>query len=259
MLKKIFYLAIFLILIFNIVFITSKSSFGVSYLDFYSGRMRNLENESTENNTSPVLSNPKMTPVKGDIDTEFLFSVHYRDLDSNEPIYIIIMIDEAFYNLILNQGEKSFNGTYIYKTKLTEGEHTFSFMASDEFHSIQTENFTTPLIKKSEKTSRDSFIEEWGYLLLGLLLVVPLIVIYIIFIIWKPKKNLEQSDDSSETSKKRSMYIPQQGHNSDRIKKQHRKMEINYEPITEYHCYKCDSVINNTMKRCPECGEELSF
>ena len=66
----------------------------------------------------PELINPKMTPTKGDTETEFTFSVIYSQPDDIQPDSIQVVIDGTAYNLSYS------NGRYEYVTKLIEVEHT---------------------------------------------------------------------------------------------------------------------------------------
>ena len=45
------------------------------------------------------LSNPNMTPLDGDTETEFTFSVHYYNANNETPIFIQVVIDNIVYDL----------------------------------------------------------------------------------------------------------------------------------------------------------------
>lgn len=105
-------------------------------------------------NNAPVLSNPKMTPSEGDIETEFIFTVHYFDNDGDAPSSIKVVIDGSEYNMTLNAGQFSSNGIYNYLIKLSEGNHTYYFTASDGIETVSTETFTTSLNEIPEKPDK---------------------------------------------------------------------------------------------------------
>ncbi|MBN1592443.1 MAG: right-handed parallel beta-helix repeat-containing protein [Candidatus Coatesbacteria bacterium] len=77
--------------------------------------------------TAPVLSNGKVDPESGTLSTEFTYSVHYYQAEGSAPSPIKVFIDsDEGHNMTLNDGDSS-DGTYIYRTTLAEGEHTFYF------------------------------------------------------------------------------------------------------------------------------------
>ena len=85
-------------------------------------------------NVSPILYAGRVLPETGHEQTEFVFSVTYMDADNDAPSKITVKIDnEAPKTMTRRQGDDSFvNGElYEYRTKLSLGDHTFSFAASD--------------------------------------------------------------------------------------------------------------------------------
>jgi hypothetical protein len=131
-------------------------------------------------NRIPQLLNFKMTPTEGDTNTEFTFSVKYFDLDDDAPIIIQIIIDGNASDMELKPGEIFYNGVYEYKTKLTKGEHTYYFSASDGLIFNNSDNFTTKFIVESEKLEDNKPKGDSPNSIL-LFIVSPIIVIVIIF------------------------------------------------------------------------------
>ena len=100
----------------------------------------------------------------------------------------------------------------------------------------------------------------WWILIAGIiiiLLIVPIMVILVILYVWKPSKTVKQTDKSIVADQNKRKYVSPMFSKSERIKSQRRKG--GYSGKIEYRCYKCDTVINPAYKRCPKCGEELSF
>ncbi len=128
-------------------------------------------------NISPELKEGKIVPPSGDIDTEFIFQIHYYDADEDVPTFIQVIIDNKSSNMSLKTGHSS-NGTYEYKTKLSDGAHLVYFIASDGLDTARTDNFTTPYIKKSdekEKLSRECLILIIIFIIIILLIITALI------------------------------------------------------------------------------------
>jgi hypothetical protein len=97
-------------------------------------------------NIIPKLLSPELTPPAGDIETVFTFSVHYYDADDESPTYIQLVIDGIQHDMMLATGDPS-NGTYVYKTTLSTGIHTYYFSASDGIYLVRTDDFDTSIIK----------------------------------------------------------------------------------------------------------------
>ncbi|MEM3341316.1 MAG: hypothetical protein QW728_01350, partial [Thermoplasmata archaeon] len=76
-------------------------------------------------NHPPVLSNPSVQPATGYPSTTFTFKVLFSDPDGDDPAYVRIIIDDNSYDMVLTGTE------YTFQTTLSEGEHTYSFEASD--------------------------------------------------------------------------------------------------------------------------------
>jgi predicted transcriptional regulator len=111
-----------------------------------------VSREPIGENNAPILTNPTMAPTAGDTNTEFTFAVHYFDMDGDLPTSIEVVIDGNEYNMTLKVGEYTSNGIYIYKTKLSKGNHTYYFTASDGIETVSTNTFTTNTINLTKKT-----------------------------------------------------------------------------------------------------------
>jgi len=94
-----------------------------------------------------VLENCHVKPESGNLDTLFVFSVIYRDLDGDAPEYVKIKLDDVWYEMSsLNGGTYSEGVEYVYSAKLKEGLHNFRFRASDGENEVLTPEFTGPTV-----------------------------------------------------------------------------------------------------------------
>ncbi|MCK5559791.1 MAG: hypothetical protein KAJ51_04335, partial [Thermoplasmata archaeon] len=145
-----------------------------------------VSTEPIEENNAPVLTNAKMTPSEGDIDTEFTFSVHYYDEDGDTPASIQVVIDGERKTMGLKAGENASDGIYEYSIKLSEGNHTYYFTASDGEDAIDTDTFITSNIDKVGKASQDQSL--WDWLIWVVIIVIILIVVAVLFVYKKRKE-----------------------------------------------------------------------
>jgi len=96
---------------------------------------------------APVLKNGCVKPESGNLDTLFVYSVIYRDLDGDAPKYVRIKLDGSWYDMSpSHQGNYTEGVEYVYSTKLTEGLHMFKFRASDRENEVLTPEFTGPAV-----------------------------------------------------------------------------------------------------------------
>ena len=147
----------------------------------------------------PELINPRMTPTKGDTETEFTFSVIYSQPDNIEPESIKVVIDGTGYDL------SSSNGRYEYVTNLTEGVHTYYFTTTLREHIVYTNEVTTNYIDKArdEPEDRKDNDEDNTMLYAGIgiiALIIIIIIIILLFIFLKRKKQKEEPVKEEETS-----------------------------------------------------------
>jgi hypothetical protein len=141
-------------------------------------------------NFPPVLTAGQIKPEDGDTDTEFKFSVRYFDPDGDPPYMIKVVIDGNEHVMELDSGTAS-NGTYIYKTKLSQGKHTFYFTASDGNKTAVAGDTSTPIGPSTSRETSDiekaSDGTDWILILL-IIIVIILIVAIILAALYRPKK-----------------------------------------------------------------------
>jgi hypothetical protein len=158
-------------------------------IDFHNFTLMVLPEPVIENN-KPRLMNFKITPQKGDTETEFTFTVYYSDADSEPPTIIQVVIDNISYNLKLQPGESAYRGEYEFKTTLTEGEHTYYFTASDGRDGVRSNDFKTPSInkpqEKEEKVEANNSIA-----LVAAIVIIIIIMLILIFLLIQDKKKKE--------------------------------------------------------------------
>jgi hypothetical protein len=82
-------------------------------------------------NNSPVLYTGSVTPRSGTTSTMFLYSVYYKDLDSDAPTVASVYIDHRPYTMTKISGPYKTGALFHYKTKLGHGSHNFYFSFSD--------------------------------------------------------------------------------------------------------------------------------
>lgn len=141
-------------------------------------------------NTAPELTEGKVSPEQGDIDTKFTFSVYYYDADGDPPGQVKVVIDGEEYDMSLDSGTAA-NGTYVYKTKLSKGAHSFYFTATDGNKTAMGGDTSTPI---SSSTSREtSEIEDVSegidWILILLIIIIIILIIAIIGVaLYRSKK-----------------------------------------------------------------------
>ena len=79
----------------------------------------------SQSNHAPELSQPSVSPAKGDVNTKFIFSVSFYDADGDEPAFVAVIIDGAVKAMTLKDGK------HVFTTKLSAGKHTYYFRTSD--------------------------------------------------------------------------------------------------------------------------------
>jgi hypothetical protein len=139
----------------------------------------------------PELSNPSMTPSTGDTNTEFTFSVDYSHPDGDLPDSIQVVIDDLGYEMTLT------NGHYEYKTKLSEGNHTYYFTTKLGNFKVDTDIYNTGYITKAEGQPEDGDRdrEDYNTMLyagIGIVVIIIIIVLILLFIFLKKKKGKEE-------------------------------------------------------------------
>ncbi|MCK5561562.1 MAG: hypothetical protein KAJ51_13250 [Thermoplasmata archaeon] len=154
--------------------------------------------EPIKENNAPELSNPTITPSEGDVETEFTFTVHYYDEDGNAPLLIKIVIDGNGFTMTLNTGENAYDGVYEYKTKLSEGNHTYYFTVSDGIDPATTNTYSTPYINKvtdvdgGKPSKSDDEDNSMLYASIGIIVIIIIIVLILLFLLVLKKKPQEE-------------------------------------------------------------------
>ncbi len=153
----------------------------------------NVKKEPTTKNLAPILSNPMISPESGDTKTEFTFSVHYYDNESDSPVLIQLVMKDSTYDMELLSGVAA-NGTYEYTIKLTEGEHIYSFTASDGKNIVNTKRYSTPFIKKEETAKEEASSE--GLIIIFIIIVIIVVLLLFLLSLRKRKKKKKESEKS---------------------------------------------------------------
>ncbi len=109
---------------------TARAGFFTGEYD-YVLNISDVHNEGCTRNSPPELLNPSLQPRKGDLDTEFSFSITYKDPDGDEPEFIYVWIDGNTYEMYPVSGDAKNGAIYRYEAVLPEGEHRYWFSASD--------------------------------------------------------------------------------------------------------------------------------
>ena len=159
----------------------------IGRMDFHNFTLQILKTPIQKNNP-PKLYNASMTPLAGDTKTEFTFSVHYFDEDSDMPGFIQVVIEDTAYNMKLKSGENASIGTYEYKITLSEGSHNYYFIAFDGLETVKTGNFTTSEIKSVKSISQERISWFW---LIWVIIIMVIIISILVFILFKKRKASE--------------------------------------------------------------------
>jgi outer membrane protein assembly factor BamB len=116
---------------------------------------------TTSINNPPGLTNGNVTPLEGNLDTDFEYRVVYTDLDNDTPIinpaFIKVYIDNEITgrSMVLDPGTQKIwrdgnftNGEcYVHTTTLSiYGEHTYQFKCADGLDTNSTQVFNDPFL-----------------------------------------------------------------------------------------------------------------
>jgi flagellar biosynthesis/type III secretory pathway M-ring protein FliF/YscJ len=144
----------------------------------------------------PKLSSPKMSPTSGNIETVFTFTVDYNHPEGDLPDSIQVVIDGNAYNL------ESTNGHYEYSTKLSEGNHTYSFITKLGEFTVNTSTYNTGHINKVEDQPIDGDekddVEDNTMLYTGIGIIFLIIVILILLFIFLKKRGKKEELQAEE-------------------------------------------------------------
>jgi hypothetical protein len=165
------------------IFVTDGEG-GWDYHDF----ILTVVKEPTEINNAPVLTAPTLTPIEGDTKTDFIFSVHYFDKDDDVPESIKVVIDGNEHFMTLKMGGNAANDIYECRIKLSKGNHTYYFTASDGIEIVNTNTYKTPFIKKINEGQENNSMLYTG---IGIIIII-IVVLILLFIFLKKKKEKEE-------------------------------------------------------------------
>ncbi len=149
-------------------------------------------NVSRSPNEIPKLFNFRMLPSDGDTKTEFTFSVNYLDGESEPPVMIQIVIDEVAQSMELFPGQTAYNGKYGFTTKLTKGEHSYYFTASDGTDTVSSDTFQTTYIKEPKENGPPDVLSTWVIMLIIIIIIIVIILSFIILIRKKKQRAKEE-------------------------------------------------------------------
>jgi len=85
-------------------------------------------------NFPPSLTSDRHTPLTGDRDTEFTFSVMYTDGENDRPVTTYLYLDGTPYVMIPGGYDYLAGVTHTYTTRLAVGPHQYHFVFSDGEH-----------------------------------------------------------------------------------------------------------------------------
>lgn len=109
----------------------------VTVSDGIDSNYQDIEVTFMPTNDDPVLSNGTVTPLTGDTNTIFNFTIVYIDIENDAPIKIQVIIENKHHDMIaINLGDTNyFDGkAYYYETKLTAGEYLYHFECADGYN-----------------------------------------------------------------------------------------------------------------------------
>ncbi|MFW9865729.1 MAG: hypothetical protein ACFFEN_06470 [Candidatus Thorarchaeota archaeon] len=112
-------------------------------------KMTNTNAEIPTNDHSPLLDAPQVLPTKGNLTTEFLFSVNYSDADNNLPEDINVVINSTSYPMVKqNPFDYDYiDGTiYEFRTFLAIGTYEYFFNVTDGLYNASTSVFNGPKV-----------------------------------------------------------------------------------------------------------------
>ncbi len=122
---------------------------------------------------------------------ETVFSVTYQDIENEAPEYVRVVIDGKQHDMYPeDMGDTNYvdGKAYIYKARISQGEHTYYFQISDGVNKVSTEEETTNV----QYTLDIVAYAIYFFILMGLL-----IVVFVAYRIRKLKKSASPEDDSA--------------------------------------------------------------
>jgi len=88
--------------------------------------------------SEPSLSQGGVSPLEGDADTKFVYSVVYRDLDGDYADFVVVNVEEERYAMMTTPDCESFVGcVFSISRRLGNGTHEYFFEASDSNSTVR--------------------------------------------------------------------------------------------------------------------------
>ena len=198
----------------------------------------------TPENTKPELSDGKLTPDEGTTDTLFTFSVVYTDAD-NDSGEVWVWINGDKHEMTKDQADNDFTDgvEYTYKTKLTEGDHTYYFTATDGKDPAIASDGTpidssqanaTPEIQKIEDEKSGDDAQDLSWLLYLIVIVVIIVILLVVIFTFGRKKRVAEPPMD------------------DRVREEEEQEE------TEIECRECGAILLSGESVCPDCGADIA-
>jgi hypothetical protein len=214
-------------------------------------------------NTKPDLTQGKYTPTSGDTKTMFTFSVHYTDADGDAPDSIKVVIDDVEHGMTLASGDAA-DGTYEYETTLTEGVHSYYFIANDGTDAAGSSDgtplsaaeakSTSDITKAAEEEEEEDDEDLFGGMTMWLIIIVVIIIIVILLAMMMRKRPseeellaAEEEDEIAEDMAAEEDLDEDEGVDEDE----------DVEEIETFECPTCGAELDEDDTVCPECGEEF--
>jgi chitodextrinase len=104
-------------------------------------------------NFAPVLTTGRHTPLSGDRDTEFTFSVVYTDSEDDRPVTTYLYLDGTPYVMYTSDLDYALGATFTHELHLGLGPHEYHFVFSDGEHTVRLPE--TGELPGPEVTNRD--------------------------------------------------------------------------------------------------------
>jgi len=186
-------------------------------------------------NQKPVLVNPSVDRKSGETDTEFTFTVTYKDPDGDPADYVHVLIDDEPYLMEVKNGKDPVKGvTFEYTTTLGEGRHTFFFVCEDD-KGRMTKEFPDDAVIEVEDEFVPGFFMFKGNMFWMFLLIIVLIVVGILGGIGARNKIRKRKMDKAIE-----------------------KAEKSPEKVSEVMCSACGAPLTSNSNRCSRCGANLN-
>ncbi len=100
-------------------------------------------------NNAPTLTGGTVSPSSGSSTTLFTYTVIYTDMDDDAPAYVYVTIGGV--SNVMSESDPldttyTDGKSYDHSTTLSEGSHTYSFMASDGIEEVSTTTLSGPTV-----------------------------------------------------------------------------------------------------------------